>query len=773
MKILIYVLYSLTFPFVLLFVIIKHVIFFVRKTKSSKLNSDEQHKNFGRTNPNSENPSASTYQVAPNYGEYDDDEFATFYDDEFEDFAGETEPLAAWLKSHERINIRGYEITKGNFYFGVRLPALKNFSTDAALIDDSLNTVNRPVSYEDDSLRYEIKYNSISADCRGAYLNWLASNRDDPKTRLGYVFLYFYGLERRLVEDFYERELSNKEFRSIFQEVLRLNQIYGEPHSFKNDSNQLLKSHSFSNHSDQLLQIMCILRPNVVSHQNLEKNFDRNSHLVKYKLAKTISDGKPIPSDLAWVWLNLYSGYKFKTPALRCADEFKQLFYRSYRKKFKEGIVLEPDINRKYIQLKIQYEPASPSLRAIKIPLEDLPHPYTFRDSLKKLIVVADQCNNALDAYSRHLGRQHNSPTDISALLLLPEELSDLADSRGLDKFRNWAEKCASKNSGLVDVSAYWKFTNTPLPDKINKKEYELIQELADKTGFGVVPDTRYHYAKPSLNGKLVLFRGGHGKKFKPSKTFNNMGIALRLGAMVATINSHADQPELAMLSQLIQDNSNLSSVEKQSLQSYLVWRLNTPANRIGLKASLDTMNAVEKTAVGEILIDVALADSRHDPNKIRELEKLYPLLGLDKSRVSLDIHSRITGENSSAGDVEFDNNSIAAHELQTKEVQSFLDDIFTDEERFDETDAPEKSESDQTVNGFDEQHYSLYKMLAAESKWSRDEFNSLCNQLGLMSNAAIEFINEWSFERVEAPVIEEAADAIYIDQEIVEELEV
>ena len=147
-------------------------------------------------------------------------------------------------------------------------------------------------------------------------------------------------------------------------------------------------------------------------------------------------------------------------------------------------------------------------------------------------------------------------------------------------------------------------------------------------------------------------------------------------------------------------------------------------------------------------------------------------MLGLDKSRVSLDIHSRITGENSSAGDVEFDNNSIAAHELQTKEVQSFLDDIFTDEERFDETVAPEKSESDQTVNGFDEQHYSLYKMLAAESKWSRDEFNSLCNQLGLMSNAAIEFINEWSFERVEAPVIEEAADAIYIDQEIVKELE-
>ena len=40
------------------------------------------------------------------------------------------------------------------------------------------------------------------------------------------------------------------------------------------------------------------------------------------------------------------------------------------------------------------------------------------------------------------------------------------------------------------------------------------------------------------------------------------------------------------------------------------------------------------------------------------------------------------------------------------------------------------------------------------------------------MSGAAIDFINEWSIEKVDAPVIEEGADVIYIDQEIVGELE-
>ena len=160
--------------------------------------------------------------------------------------------------------------------------------------------------------------------------------------------------------------------------------------------------------------------------------------------------------------------------------------------------------------------------------------------------------------------------------MLLPDELSDLGATLGLGKFKKWADDAISTKNGLVNFEEFWTYTKSPLPTKINKKEAELIQNLAQKAGYGIAPDTRYHHAKTSADGKLVLFPEGHGKYFEPSKAFSEMGMALRLGAMVATIDSHVDQAELNLLTQLIDHDSNLSPTEKRSLHAYLVWRLNT-----------------------------------------------------------------------------------------------------------------------------------------------------------------------------------------------------
>jgi hypothetical protein len=166
------------------------------------------------------------------------------------------------------------------------------------------------------------------------------------------------------------------------------------------------------------------------------------------------------------------------------------------------------------------------------------------------------------------LGKQGTSRTDIAAVLLLPDELSDVDATLGLSKFKKWAEKSIATNDGLVDFSEFWQFTKTPLPAKVNQKESELIQTLAEKVGFGVVPDTKCHHAKPSADGKLVLFSEGHGKYFEPSEAFNEMGMALRLGAMVAAIDGHVDQSETALLKQLIDHDTNLSPAEKRSLHA-------------------------------------------------------------------------------------------------------------------------------------------------------------------------------------------------------------
>ena len=283
-----------------------------------------------------------------------------------------------------------------------------------------------------------------------------------------------------------------------------------------------------------------------------------------------------------------------------------------------------------------------------------------------------------------------------------------------------------------------------------------------------------------------MLFPEGHGKYFEPSKAFSEMGMALRLGAMVATIDSHVDQAEFNLLTQLIDHDTNLSPTEKQSLHAYLVWRLNTPSNITGLKARLEVLGRTEKAAVSRILVGVAMADGQIDSEEIKQLEKLYTMLGLDKALVTGDIHgmslskaglrpSSSQSEITSSAPTSFqlDESILAIHESETKDVQSMLGAIFVEDEPTVESD---DSTTDSTTSeeeiGIDKQHYALFESLIRKDKWTREEVEALCRDLGLMVSGALETINDWSFDKVDSAVLEEAGDAIYVDQEIVEAIE-
>ncbi|MCP4486563.1 MAG: ATPase [Gammaproteobacteria bacterium] len=710
-------------------------------------------------------------RVVANCNRDDDDDLATFsisygYDEE----KSKNKTQGKWIKSGESITIKGQAFSSGNFYFGGKLSSLDGYGTEASLVDDSLKVENKPSSFEDESLGYWPKFISLTPKGRGAFLSWLSGDRSDPETPLGYVFIYFYGLERRIAVDSIHRAVDDPEFESLFDEILRLKDIYGS-------------SRSFSNYSIRLLEFMCLLRPHVVSHPELEKSPQRDSLLFKHRLAITVSEEKPVPVELALAWIRFYPDYNLKKPARRCSYEFSQMFTHIYIKKYGDGIVVKPNKTR----LKIEYHPASSSLRGISFPQkDDLPDPSNLKDPTSKLIAIADECTAELDAYSRYLAKPDTSRTDIEAVLLLPDELDDLGSTLGLGKFKKWIDDAISSKNGLVNVEEFWTYTKSPLPAKINKKEAELIQLLAQKAGYGIAPDTRYHHAKASADGKLVLFPEGHGKYFEPSKEFNEMGMALRLGAMVATIDSHVDQSEKKLLIQLIDHDTNLSPTEKRSLQAYLVWRLNTPSNVTGLKARVGMLGETKKAAVSRILVGVAMADGKIDPKEIKQIEKLYTLLGLDKALVTGDIHgmsSSKTGvrpvspqsEAISPASTSFhlDESILAIHESETKDVQSMLGAIFVEDEPAGESD---DSATDSTAveeeTGIDKQHYALFESLIRKDKWTREEVDALCRDSGLMASGALETINDWSFDKVNAAVLEEDGDAIYVDQETVEEIE-
>ncbi|MGL4734496.1 MAG: TerB N-terminal domain-containing protein, partial [Enterovibrio sp.] len=439
---------------------------------------------------------------------------------------------------------------------------------------------------------------------------------------------------------------------------------------------------SFSRYSFRLMELMACIRPEVVLFDEQdEQHYD--SLLLRFQLATLVAKEEPIPAYIALAWLKNSQEYTLRTPARRCADEFASLFQQQYTAQFGDGMCVKPNKTR----LTIHYYPASASLRDCTLEQPDLPDPYVLKAPIKKLIAIAEQCTESLSAYSRYICKKGASTDDIGAMLLLPDALFNVQSHLVLKKFKSWAdEQVMGPSKGLVCFADLWSQIGTELPERINKKEIELILTLVAKGGFGIAPDPRHHHAKPAPNGKVVLFLGGSGAHFRPSQTFDQINLTIRLGAMVATVDNHVDSTESSMLHKLIDHDTYLSPFEKRSLHAYLHWCLNSPTNMAGIKEKVSTLSDAEKEAIRSTLVTVAIADDKVAIAEIKQLEKLYTALGLDKTQVTADIHQLKFASNKDDGTAptqkqEFvlDEKLLALHASQTKSVQSLLGAIFVD----------------------------------------------------------------------------------------------
>lgn len=682
-----------------------------------------------------------------------------------------TGTLAQWIQPGDEISAGGIAITGGFLYFGQRMkPAGKslngnyNDGSEASLIDAMLKTQQVSYHYEDGSLGYWPEYSSLSPESRGAYLSWLASDRCDASCPIGYVFIYFYGLERRALVDSRDENISDAEFRALFSEVERLRSVF-------------FNNRSFRNYSSQLLEAMSILRPDIEFTTAFGNQTGlSNGVMFKLSLAKTVNAGIPVSADLALTWVTHHAEYAMRTPARRCPREFTMLFKRRYTLKYGEGMMVKPNKTR----LRLDYAPASPSLRGVRLPVTDLPDPSSLKGPVKNIVTLAEVCTEELDTYSRYLGRKDTSENDTAAIMLLPAEIINESAGKVFNTFRTWADSVIASKGGLTSVADFWGHMGVSIPTKLNKKEVDLMQGFATKMGYRMAPDPFYHHVKAEVGGVLVLYAIEDEYRFLPTSAFTSAVMTLRLGAIVAMIDNSIEPSERTVLESVINHNPLFNEDEKRSLHAYLTWQLHTPANNLtGMKNRLALLNSAEKAVIGQFIVSLACSDGRIEATEIKQLEKIYSSLELDPSTLSGIIHQHsATGQphtealvHKTPASQEFtlDANVLAQHESDTDDVRKLLSTIFTE----DETELQEgATDPEPQTNGLDLAHSQLYEKLREKVKWPRKEAAELCGQFGLMLGGALEVINDWSFAMVDAPVLEDAEDDICVDLEIAEELE-
>ena len=680
---------------------------------------------------------------------------------------------ARWIPPGETVKVANFDIKGGYFYWGGKLNApnyMYGDVKDASLIDPELKVDTSSPDYNGEQMGYWPCYWSISPQSRAAYIEWLASNRDDPACYIGYVFLYFYGIERRLLVD--GKHISSSERGALIDEILRLKRIYGGNYSFNRYTTGLL-AYSWA-----------LYRREEQPDESLLAGTREFTSVFKYLLGKAVNDGVPVSSELALTWVRSHPEYSLRTPARRCATEFDLLFKLRYQEKFGQGMTIKPNKTR----LQLDYYPASPTLdryRAMDIKL-DLPDPSRLKGPVTKLMQLAMSCTDELDAYSRYIGKPANSKESVAAIIYLPDILTSLVEQTRFSNLKSWIRSKMTNSVGIVQTEELTSQVWENAPVKINKKEAEMLANLVEKAGFGLAPDMRFHHAKPEISGCVVLFENGHGPDFNPGKEFNHVGTILRLGSIVATIDGRVDDVEVSALDRLIADNSRLSDTEKKSLHAYLHWRLNTRPDMSGLKNRLQHLNDPEKSAISHILVDVALADGKIEPTEIKQLRKLYTSLGLDEAMVTSDIHNlksrkiksspygsqaQTKVSNVSTPAISLSPELLDVYKEETEGVKAVLDSIFVEENIEDENEnISDDIVPTPQVTGLDEAHTRFFEKLTCKEKWSSEEVEDICKELNLMVDGAIEVINDWTYDNVDAPLIDDGS-VIYIDLEVAQEI--
>lgn len=698
----------------------------------------------------------------------------------------DTKPDDVWVPVNGQTQVKGYTIPHGLLYVGQNLPMVENdYQTEPSLINPDLS-VRQSISGYADDLPYWPSYEDISPRARATYLTWLSEGRNDPDISIGYVFLFFYGLERRLFADAGISTQAEQEASIIIAEVERLLNIYEQDGSFRNYASNFLNISRGLFCKDDI--------PPVEPPEHPYKG--EYALTFKQGLAHFATEGQPLPAEWAQSWLENHPEIGLRTPAQRCREEFSTLFQKRYQDKYGDGMVLKP--NKTLV--KVQYYPASRTFNGnIRLDYKNFPDLTALSRPVQQFHRIAEACTDELDAYSRYLGRNPDASDSLAASALLPPDLLALSKSETVKTFDRWLRGVLNdKNSAVIQTKEllnHWPLKNA---EKVIKSEAVAIAQFLAKLGYGIEPDIRFGSTKLSSTGNAVLFRLENHAPAAPTKAYAAATAVLHLAAAVSGADGEVSEDEERHFEQHLESVLNFSKPERQRLKMHLQWLLVSPPGLAGLKQRLADLTDAQRKSIAQFLIVMANADGRVDPEEISILKKIYGLLHLDADALYSDIHNIQTGSADApvtirsrnpqekghkipapslpkpTGGIDLDMSAIERTLVQTEEVQSILTGIFSEEEdtSVEEQDVPKPTDSlePNTLLSLDTEHSQLVDRLIAQSQWSRADFESLCAELGLLPDGAIEIVNEAAFEHFDAPLLEDD-DPLELNIDVVEEI--
>ncbi|MFL6247892.1 MAG: TerB N-terminal domain-containing protein [Thermoanaerobaculia bacterium] len=669
---------------------------------------------------------------------------------------------ADWITPGATAAVHGYA-TGDLVYVGSRLPALNGDAVESSLINPDLPIDPQHANSAGGGIDYWPSYSEISAASRTAYLQWLGGGRKDPQVFIGYVFVFFYGLERRVYELIKHRGTGTDEALAIARELARLLELHAR------------RSHSFAAYGDALLDLLASIEPRAQSiprHEPIRPGYGVPMRL-KIALGERVAAGKPIPGALALDWVR--STYFLTTPATRCANEFELLFHVRYAKQFGDGMLIKP--NKTFVD--VAYRPASSALDVLIIKRPDLPDVTQLERPMAKLIELTRECSSALDPFSRFLGKNANARDSLAAFALLPDELVEATPSTDAKSLSSLvASRLGADGWAHLGAAELLQYVRLAKADKVSKNEAMLLAQALERIGYGIEPDVRLGGPVFDLDGPVVVFRRHADCPSVASQEYSAATLLIRLAAIVSAADDAVSEIERKLLERHIEERLQLTPGERQRLAAHLTWLIDADLGMTGLKRRIESLPTHARRSIGTLLVDVAATDGQVDAREMKILEKLYSLLELPSADLYRDVHSAHAIDDepivvdqpesvpkgfaippkpspvatTAAG---LDMSRVRLKIAETREVSALLSSIFVEEEASPVT-APAADPLAGTIGSLDTAHSELLRRLAERESWPRDEVERIAAELSLLPDGALETINDYAYATLDQPFWED-----------------
>lgn len=694
-----------------------------------------------------------------------------------------------WVPPGQRVDVQGITITGGMLYVGSQLPSANSpRSVDPALINPALPIVPAHPSYSA-AMGYWPSYSNINAHNRGAYLMWLAGGRVEPSAYIGYVFLFFYGLERRALVD-------RADIPAIRAEVGRLLSIYSSNSSFRGYATDLLAFTVL----DNLASV-----DEATVRSELGELVTANATAMVSLLAWYHVHRRPLPADFAAAVASSMEEAKRSVVAKRSRQELLDLFALRYREKYGDGIVLDAAARPKFIP----YRPASAGLLSTAQPYGmRVPDVLGKPKQLKPLVAIWNAC---LEDLKRFASAQRKAGIEAAVELTsemweaMPPDLRAQHDHPDKDRWDEVILSAPRKGERpLVTAKTLAELGRLPQRDRYTAAQMRKLAETAALLGFAIEPEPRTAPSGAAADAQFIVWRSPDTSAPDPH-LYGPVSTVLKLAVHIAAADDRISTEELAVMTSLLETLFTLDDSMRERVEALREVLALQPA-KIGpvTKRLVETRTPEQRTVIGRLLVAIAGADGTIGPAEHKALRSLYKNLDLGPSALDAAIAATglhlstdqpvtvVAGKRAAKGsavtpppDVEsprvhLDQRAIDAILADTREVAALLADVLDSEDNDVGAEAPstapaQKSDGQSPVQStvttstpstgaegsphpggdawakltasLEPQYRPVLDEIIKRETWSAGDAQALAAKARLMPGAIIETINSWSDE--------------------------